>query len=67
MLTPLDQEDAIDSPTLDTPALLHREGARGGTPGFPRAVWRETLGGILFQPGDIVRHGDEADEEATES
>ena len=27
--------------------------------------WRDTLKGILFQPGDIVEHGDEA-EEATE-
>jgi uncharacterized protein len=24
--------------------------------------WRETLKGILFQPGDIVEHGDEAEE-----
>lgn len=24
--------------------------------------WRETLKGILFQPGDIVKHGDEAEE-----
>jgi uncharacterized protein len=27
--------------------------------------WRDTLKGILFQPGDIVQHGEEA-EEATE-
>ncbi len=27
--------------------------------------WRDTLKGILFQPGDIVEHGDQA-EEATE-
>jgi hypothetical protein len=27
--------------------------------------WRDTLEGILFQPGDIVEHGDQA-EEATE-
>ncbi|HUQ99676.1 MAG TPA: hypothetical protein VM166_09500 [Gemmatimonadaceae bacterium] len=26
--------------------------------------WRETLRGILFQPGDIVEHGDEAEEES---
>jgi len=26
--------------------------------------WRETLEGILFQPGDIVEHGDEAEHEA---
>ena len=26
--------------------------------------WRETLQGILFQPGDIVEHGEEAEEEA---
>jgi len=25
--------------------------------------WREVLQGILFQPGDIVEHGDEAEEE----
>jgi len=24
--------------------------------------WRETLKGILFQPGDIVRHGEKAEE-----
>jgi hypothetical protein len=24
--------------------------------------WRETLHGILFKPGDIVAHGDEAEE-----
>src|SRR2546430_14945674 len=28
--------------------------------------WRETLEGILFQPGDIVEHGEEAEEEASE-
>jgi hypothetical protein len=28
--------------------------------------WRETLQGILFQPGDIVKHGDEAEEESEE-
>jgi hypothetical protein len=26
--------------------------------------WREIAQGILFQPGDIVEHGDEAEEEA---
>lgn len=26
--------------------------------------WREVLQGILFQSGDIVEHGDEAEEEA---
>ena len=26
--------------------------------------WRETLQGILFQPGDIVKHGDEAEEQS---
>jgi hypothetical protein len=25
--------------------------------------WREVLQGILFQPGDIVEHGDEAEED----
>jgi uncharacterized protein len=29
-------------------------------------VWRETLQGILFQPGDIVEHGEEAEEAAAE-
>ena len=24
--------------------------------------WRKTLQGILFKPGDIVKHGDEAEE-----
>lgn len=27
-----------------------------------KPVWRETLKGILFKPGDIVKHGDEAEE-----
>jgi uncharacterized protein len=27
--------------------------------------WRETLQGILFKPGDIVEHGEEAEEEAS--
>ena len=26
--------------------------------------WRETLEGILFQPGDIVKHGEEAEEKS---
>jgi hypothetical protein len=26
--------------------------------------WREVLKGILFQPGDIVEHGDDAEEES---
>src|SRR5712672_1449218 len=26
--------------------------------------WREVLEGILFKPGDIVEHGDEAEDEA---
>ncbi|NUQ22265.1 MAG: hypothetical protein HOQ09_15055 [Gemmatimonadaceae bacterium] len=26
--------------------------------------WRETLKGILFKPGDIVEHGDEAEEKS---
>ena len=29
--------------------------------------WREIAEGILFQPGDIVEHGEEAEEEALES
>jgi hypothetical protein len=29
-------------------------------------VWREIAQGILFQPGDIVQHGEAAEEEATE-
>jgi hypothetical protein len=27
-------------------------------------VWRETLQRILFQPGDIVEHGEEAEDQA---
>ena len=30
-------------------------------------VWREIAEGILFQEGDIVEHGEEAEEEALES
>ncbi len=26
--------------------------------------WQETLKGILFQPGDIVKHGEEAEEKS---
>ena len=26
-------------------------------------IWRETLQGILFKPGDIVEHGEEAEDE----
>jgi uncharacterized protein len=29
-------------------------------------VWREIARGILFQPGDIVEHGEQAEEAATE-
>src|SRR5881392_2846344 len=29
-------------------------------------LWREIAEGILFQDGDIVEHGEEAEEEATE-
>ncbi len=29
-------------------------------------VWREIAQGILFQPGDIVEHGEAAEEEASE-
>ena len=29
-------------------------------------LWREIAKGILFQDGDIVEHGEEAEEEATE-
>jgi uncharacterized protein len=29
-------------------------------------VWREIAAGVLFQPGDIVEHGEEAEAEATE-
>jgi hypothetical protein len=29
-------------------------------------LWREIAQGILFQKGDIVEHGEEAEEEATE-
>ena len=30
-------------------------------------AWREIAQGVLFQPGDIVEHGEEAEEEALES
>lgn len=30
------------------------------------ALWREIAQGILFQEGDIVEHGEESEEEATE-
>jgi hypothetical protein len=30
-------------------------------------LWREIAQGILFQEGDIVEHGEESEEEATES
>jgi uncharacterized protein len=30
-------------------------------------LWREIAQGILFQPGDIVEHGEDAEEEATSS
>ena len=30
-------------------------------------LWREIAEGILFQEGDIVEHGEEAEEEATEA
>src|SRR5438034_10220575 len=29
-------------------------------------IWREIAGGVLFQPGDIVEHGEEAEAEANE-
>ena len=29
-----------------------------------KPVWREILQGILFQPGDIVKHGEDAEEDA---
>jgi hypothetical protein len=29
-----------------------------------KPVWRETLQGILFREGDIVEHGEEAEDEA---
>jgi hypothetical protein len=29
-------------------------------------LWREIAEGVLFQEGDIVEHGEEAEEEATE-
>ncbi|HMI49239.1 MAG TPA: hypothetical protein VK481_11250 [Gemmatimonadaceae bacterium] len=28
--------------------------------------WRETMQGILFKPGDIVEHAEEAEEESSE-
>jgi len=41
--------------TMDLEALLRR------TPS-----WREIAEGVLFQPGDIVEHGEEAEAEALE-
>jgi hypothetical protein len=38
---------------MDLEFLLRRE-----------PVWKEILRGIVFQPGDIVEHGEEAEEEA---
>ena len=38
---------------MDLEFLLRRE-----------PVWREILQGIVFKPGDIVEHGEEAEEEA---
>src|SRR5438876_12437905 len=32
-----------------------------------KPVWRETLEGILFKPGDIVEHGEEAEESRPDS
>jgi uncharacterized protein len=29
-------------------------------------IWREIAAGVLFQPGDIVEHGEEAEAEANE-
>jgi hypothetical protein len=29
-----------------------------------KSVWREIMQGILFKPGDIVEHGEEAEEES---
>ena len=31
-----------------------------------KSVWRETARGILFRDGDIVEHGEEAEEAASE-
>src|SRR6201989_1995496 len=39
----------------------HRESLRRRTP-----LWQEIARGILFQDGDIVEHGEEAEEEAVE-
>ena len=40
--------------SMDLEALLRRS-----------PVWREIAEGILFKPGDIVEHGEAAEEEAT--
>ena len=50
------QEEEFKHFGMDLEFLLRRE-----------PVWRETLRGILFQPGDIVEHGEEAEEEASGS
>jgi uncharacterized protein len=31
-----------------------------------KPLWREVLQAILFQPGDIIEHGEEAEEQADE-
>ena len=47
------QEEEFKHFGMDLEFLLRREPA-----------WRETLRRILFRPGDIVEHGEEAEEEA---
>jgi len=49
------QEEEFKHFSMDLEFLLRR------TP-----VWREVARRVLFQPGDIVEHGEAAEEEATE-
>jgi hypothetical protein len=49
------QEEEYKHFSMDLEFLLRRS-----------PVWREIAQGILFQPGDIVAHGEEAEEEAVE-
>ena len=47
------QEEEFKHFAMDLEFLLRRE-----------PVWREIARGVLFQEGDIVEHGEEAEEEA---
>ena len=49
------QDEEFKHFSMDLEALLRRS-----------PIWREIAQGILFQPGDIVEHGEAAEEEAAE-